>query len=166
MSDELLDLVDEHDQIIGNQTRSAVYAEGANNFRVVNAFLINSTGKLWIPRRHASKRVFPLCLDTSMGGHVSSGETYKETFAREMLEELRIDISKTAYQFLGALNPHQHGTSAFMRVYAIYTDTVPDYNPDDFIEYFWLSPSEVFDKLATGDRSKSDLPRIIRALFM
>ena len=59
-NDELLDLVDEQDRIIGSGLRSEIYREGLSNFRVVNAFLINDAGQLWIPRRTANKRIFPL----------------------------------------------------------------------------------------------------------
>jgi len=75
--DEFLDLVDEDDNVIGQKKRSEVYAEHFSNFRVVNAFVINSKGEILIPRRTADKRIFPLCLDMSMGGHVESGESYE-----------------------------------------------------------------------------------------
>lgn len=57
-SEEILDLVNENDEVIGSKSRSDIYAEGLKNFRVVNAFVINSKGKLWIPRRAANKRLF------------------------------------------------------------------------------------------------------------
>ena len=57
--DEYLDLVNIQDEIIGKKSRSIVYAEGLSNFRVVNAFLVNTQGQLWIPRRSLNKRLFP-----------------------------------------------------------------------------------------------------------
>lgn len=48
-----------------------------SNYRVVNVFVINSSGKIWIPRRHSNKAHFPLAFDMSIGGHVESGETYE-----------------------------------------------------------------------------------------
>jgi isopentenyldiphosphate isomerase len=87
MTDEYLDLVNEKDEVVGKKLRSEVYAEGLSNFRVVNVFLRNFEGKLWIPRRTANKRIFPLCLDVSMGGHVESGESYEVAFKRELSEE-------------------------------------------------------------------------------
>ncbi len=165
MIDELLDIVNERDEIIGQQSRSDVYKNQLTNFRVVNAFIQNSKGQLWIPRRSSSKRIFPLCLDASMGGHVSAGESYFDALKRELMEELRIDLVETSYQELGALTPHQHGMSAFMRVFLIKSDRVPNYNEDDFIEYYWLFPEEILDVLENGEKSKDDLPRMIEYLF-
>lgn len=166
MIDELLDIVNEHDEIIGQKYRSDIYENKLTNFRVVNAFVKNSHGQLWIPRRSSSKRIFPLCLDASMGGHVSSGESYQEALKRELMEELRIDSDTTHYQELGSLTPHHHGTSAFMKVFLIQSDIVPNYNTDDFIEYYWLSPKEIVSRLENGEKSKGDLPRIVKHLFL
>jgi isopentenyldiphosphate isomerase len=162
MSDEMLDIVDLNDCVIGQKPRSEIYREKLSNFRVVNAFLVNDEGKLWVPRRSQSKRVFPLALDTSMGGHVEAGETYHEAFVRELMEELHIDASKTPYTRIGNLSPHEHGTSAFMHVYIIRTNSIPQYNTNDFVEYYWLSPGELFTRLENGDTSKDDLPRIVK----
>lgn len=164
MVDEYLDLVDENDQVIGRKLRSGVYAQNLSNFRVVNAFLVNSKGQLWIPRRGPHKRIFPLCLDMSMGGHVESGEDYDQAFQRELLEELSIDAKVTPFEVLGSLTPHEHQVSAFMKVYKIETDRTPQYNPDDFIESFWLAPDELLDKLEV-DKSKDDLPKLVRYFF-
>lgn len=166
MADELLDIVDSNDVIIGKKTREEVYAQKLCNFRVVNAFLINNKDQLWIPRRSPSKRIFPLCLDASMGGHVVSGETYDQAFAREIMEELRIDIHTTSYALLGKLNPYHHKTSAFMHVYMLKTNDVPDYNSVDFIGYYWLTSQQLLDYIASGAPCKDDLPKIVRHLLM
>ena len=159
--EEYLDLVDENDNVIGKKRRSEVYAEGLSNFRVVNAFIINSKGEIWIPRRSANKRIFPLCLDMSMGGHVESGETYEDTLKREIWEELNLDIIQVSYTFLGHLTPQENGVSAFMNVYEIKMDEEPDYNKEDFIEHFWLIPQALLEQLANGDKSKEDLPKLV-----
>lgn len=164
--EEILDIVDRNDVVIDQQPRSEVYRLGMYQFRVVNAFLINSAGELWIPRRSPNKRLFPSALDTSMGGHVSAGESYDMAFFRELAEELALDARVIPYEYLGSLNPYDHGTSAFMRVYAIHTDVAPEYNREDFVEYYWLKPEVLLDRLAAGEPSKGDLPKIVRALFV
>lgn len=163
--DEYLDIVNERDEVVGRKLRSEVYAEGRSDFRVVNVFLRNAEGRLWIPRRTATKRIFPLCLDMSMGGHVESGETYDEAFRRELSEELDMDAEAVAWSVLGNLNPAEHGVSAFMRVYLIETDDAPRYNPADFTEYFWLTPDEVCGRIESGDGAKSDLSKLVKIFY-
>ena len=163
--EEYLDLVDENDNIIGRKLRSAIYTEGLRNFRVVNVFLRNSKGELWIPRRTAHKAIFPSALDFSAAGHVESGETYAQTFVREVAEELNIDVSAVPHRTLGHLTP-KDGMIFFMTVYEIQSDEVPVYNPDDFTEYFWLKPKDVVEKIESGEYAKDDLPVLIKRFYL
>ncbi|MFH0873828.1 MAG: NUDIX hydrolase [Candidatus Komeilibacteria bacterium] len=163
--DELLDLVDENDKVIGCQKRSEIYAQGISNFRVVNAFLVNSNNELWIPRRSADKRIYPLCLDMSMGGHVASGETYEQAFKRETQEELNIDIEKADVRLLGHLTPVKDDVSAHMNVYEIKSDQVPNYNNNDFTEYYWLTSDALLLKITAGDNAKSDLAKLVKIFY-
>ncbi len=164
MTDEYLDLVNSHDEVIGKKWRSLVYTEGLSNFRVVNAFLVNRQGQLWIPRRSLNKRLFPGGLDMSMGGHVESGETYEQAFQRELMEELNIKADESFWKLLGHLTP-QDGVSAFMKVYEIPANVTPQYNRNDFSESFWLSPAELIKRIEAGESSKSDLPILIRKFY-
>lgn len=163
--EEWLDLVDENDQVIGKKLRAEVYAEGLLNYRVINVFVVNSAGKLWIPRRAAHKALFPLGLDVSAGGHVESGETYDESFAREVQEELNIDVSKTPYRVLGHMTP-KDGVHGYERVYEIQQEEAPAYNPDDFIEYFWLTPAELIARIEGGEKAKGDLPKLVKRFYL
>lgn len=164
-TDEFLDLVDQDDNVIGKKRRSEVYAENLSNFRVVNVFLVNSEGEIWIPRRSANKRIFPLHLDMSMGGHVESGENYEDALKRELQEELNIDVTKVGCELLGKLNPHENNVSAFMQVYVIKTDEAPDYNKDDFVEYFWLQPKALLELINNGEKAKGDLPKLVERFY-
>ncbi|MCP2730920.1 NUDIX hydrolase [Limnofasciculus baicalensis] len=163
--DELLDIVDEQDNVIGQKRRSSVYRECLYNFRVVNAFVVNSKGQLWIPRRTYHKITFPGCLDFSMGGHVESGETYEAAFAREIKEELGWDLDQIEYIMLGYLTPLNHQISAFMKVYEIKSEESPNYNNNDFLEYFWLTPQELLTRIAKGEAGKDDLPKLVRLFY-
>ena len=105
------------------------------------------------------KEAFVLC-------SLSAGESYEDALKRETMEELRIDITSISYKEFGILIPHQHGTSAFMKVFLLQSNETPNYNPDDFIESFWLMPQELLSCLEIGDKAKSDLPIMIKHLFV
>lgn len=162
--DELLDIVNENDQIIGQKLRSEVQKKGLNSFRLINAFLVNDKGELWIPRRAAHKKLFPLCLGSSVGGHVSAGENYDQAFERELLEELKINLSEVKYKFAIKLTPNKHKVSAYMYVYIINTNITPAHNSNDFIEAIWITISDLKEKIKNGERTNEDLPILINIL--
>ena len=166
ITDEYLDLVDENDTVIGKKKRLEVYAEHLSHFRTVSAFLINSKGELWIPRRTPDKALFPSCLDMSMGGHVESGEIYEQTFVREIQEELNLDVDTLPHRLLGHLTPPRDGISSFMNVYEIRTDHAPTYNEEDFVEYFWLTPVALLERIDNGEKAKSDLPKLVKIFYL
>ncbi|KKW23199.1 MAG: hypothetical protein UY65_C0007G0020 [Parcubacteria group bacterium GW2011_GWA2_51_12] len=163
--DEFLDLVDENDNVVGKERRSEVYSKHLSNFRVVNAFIVNSKKEIWLPRRTADKIIFPLCLDMSVGGHVESGESYEDALKREAKEELNIDTDKAIVRLLGHLTPRRDRISAYMKVYEIKMDEAPDYNKNDFVEYFWLTPKALFERIAGGEKTKDDLPKLLKIFY-
>ena len=166
MEDELLDLVNEFDQVIGQEYRSNVYKNQLKYTRVVNAFIVNSKGQLWIPRRTAHKELFPSALDVRVGGHVSASENYETAFWREAQEELGLDIRNISYTFHSYFSPIQHNVSCFMQTYEIFADEIPPFNKNDFSEYYWLYPQEILDRIEKGDTSKGDLPKLIKLMYL
>lgn len=160
---EWLDLVNEHDEVIGAVTREDAYARGLT-FRVINAFLINRAGQLWIPRRTAHKRLFPGCLDMSVGGHVERGETYEQAFRRETQEELNLNVDDLRWGQIASFGPRD-GLSAFMHVYELRRDDPPTFNPDDFSSAQWLTPAELIRRIEQGDPAKGDLKRLVQLYY-
>lgn len=163
--DEWLDLVDENDVVIGKKLRSEVHAEKLKNYRAINLFIRNSKGQLWIPRRTAHKQLYPLGLDFSCAGHVESGHTYELTLKKEVMEELNIDTDAARVRFLGKTTP-KDGTSCFQMNYEIVSEESPQYNPEDFIEAYWLYPEEVVKKIEAGDVAKSSLAPLVRRYYI
>lgn len=164
--DEILDLVDEFDRVIDTCLRSVVYEKGLKNFRVINGFLKNAQGQLWVPRRTAHKKLFPGHLDVSVGGHVQSGESYEDAFMRELSEELNMQAHDHVVREIGYFNPNKQNVSAFMKVYEISTDESPVFNQDDFIEAEWLLPSTIIERIGAGQKAKDDLPRLIKLAYL
>jgi 8-oxo-dGTP pyrophosphatase MutT (NUDIX family) len=100
-----------------------------------------------------------------MGGHVESGETYDEAFARELYEELNIYAAKTPWKLLDKMSPDPDGVSCFMHVYTLSADIAPNYSTDDYMSFEWLSPKELLERVANGEKVKSDLPIVVRKFF-
>jgi isopentenyldiphosphate isomerase len=166
MEDELMDVVDRHDNVIGQKRRSELYAEDSPNCRAINAFLVNAKGQIWIPRRTAHKRLFPLHLDMSCGGHLRSGESYEEALKREVREELNLAIAQVRWRELGHLTPYDDGVSMFMKVYEMQGNETPRWNTDDFVESYWLWPWEIMDRIRNGERVKDDLPLLVERFYL
>ncbi|WP_162621357.1 NUDIX hydrolase [Deinococcus arenae] len=160
---EWLDIVNEHDEVVGTVTREDAYARGLT-VRVVNAFLINRSGQLWIPRRTAHKRLFPGCLDMSVGGHVERGETYEQAFRRETQEELNLTVDDLPWRQIARFGPRD-ALSAFMHVYELRRDAPPAFNPDDFSSAEWLTPAELVERIEQGDPAKGDLNRLAQLCY-
>jgi isopentenyldiphosphate isomerase len=161
---ELLDIVNEQDQIIDQMYRSEIYEKKLSCFRVINAFLIDDKKQVWIPRRTKHKKLFPLCLDASVGGHVVSGESYQQAFERELKEELNLDAVQCTYEIIAHLTPHEHNVSAFMQVYIIHTTVTPSYNTSDFESSQWIAISELQEKIENGEPTKGDLPLLVKCI--
>ena len=77
MDDEILDLVDRDDNVIGTINRmdyDRMVAENLGYLRAVHLFILNSRGQIFVPIRTADKTVAPNGCDYSAGGHVGTGE--------------------------------------------------------------------------------------------
>jgi len=164
MPEEVLDLVNENDEVIGALSREEIYKQKLHNYRAVHGFVVNGEGKIWLPRRAANKKLYPSALDYSLAGHVESGESYNESFLREVFEELNITPEEMQWKQLGKLTPTD-GVHCFMMFYEIKTNETPDYNDEDFSEGLWLSPEDAVEMIEKEGRSKDELTAMIRKFY-
>lgn len=86
---EIFDVVDEKDQVTGQATRGEVHAKGLLH-RAVHVFAINRRGELLLQRRSMLKDAHPGVWDSSVSGHLDSGEDYASAAVRELEEEMGI----------------------------------------------------------------------------
>lgn len=84
---EYMDIVDEHDRVIGRDTRARIHAR-RDIHRGVHVFVVNGAGELLLQRRARTTREYPDHWDASAGGQVAAGESYEQAAARELEEEL------------------------------------------------------------------------------
>ncbi len=99
MEEEIFDVVDFHDQVVGEAIRSDVHGNPALIHRVAHVLVFNGKGELYLQKRSLTKDVQPGKWDTSVGGHLDKGESYSVAAKREMEEELGIDSGKIQYLY-------------------------------------------------------------------
>ncbi|MFJ8015239.1 NUDIX hydrolase [Streptomyces sp. NPDC096339] len=88
-ADEVLDVVDRDDRVVGQAPRGEVYAEGMIH-RCVFVLARDAEGRIFVHRRTASKLVFPSHYDMFVGGVLGAGEGYARAALREAEEELGV----------------------------------------------------------------------------
>ncbi len=98
-ADEILDIVDEQDRVVGQSPRGEAYAKGLRH-RCVFIEARDAAGRLFVHRRTPTKLVFPSLYDMFVGGVVGAGETYDEAALREAEEELGVSgLPRPEYLF-------------------------------------------------------------------
>ncbi|GGV62702.1 putative Nudix hydrolase [Streptomyces griseoloalbus] len=88
-ADEIIDIVDENDRVIGRSPRGEAYARGLRH-RCAFILVRDAGGRIFVHRRTSSKLVFPSLYDMFVGGVVGAGEGYDEAALREAEEELGV----------------------------------------------------------------------------
>ena len=86
---EMLDVVDENDEVIGQSERAECHQQMLRH-RSVQIFVFNPEGKIFVAKRSKQKDVFPGFLEASCSGHVQAGEAYRQAAVRELAEELSV----------------------------------------------------------------------------
>ncbi|MFJ8648080.1 NUDIX domain-containing protein [Streptomyces sp. NPDC093546] len=88
-ADEILDVVDENDVVVGQAPRGEVYARGLRH-RCAFVLVRDAEDRIFVHRRTPTKLVFPSMYDMFVGGVVGAGESYDEAALREAEEELGV----------------------------------------------------------------------------
>jgi len=91
---EIVAVVDELNRVTGQASRAEMRA-GRLIHRAAYILVFNSLGELFVQKRTDSKDIYPGFYDVAAGGVVLAGESYEESAARELAEELGISAPLT-----------------------------------------------------------------------
>ena len=138
---EYFPVVDEHDRKTGKATRAEVHANNLRH-RAVHILVFNPAGEILLQKRSATKDRHPLMWDSSTSGHVEGDETYEETAARELKEELGIAAD---FEFIGKIPASERTGQEFIQVYRLECDG-PFQFPYREISAVKFFPPEVVDR--------------------
>lgn len=165
MDDEILDLVDGNDSVIGKINRkdySKLLAENLGYIRASELFILNDGGKLWIPVRTAKKTIAPNGYDYSAAGHVEAGDSYIDTIIRETKEETNLVVTHDQLEFVAKMKSDD--VKYFRSIYLARSNATPEFNTDDFVSAAWLTPAELISNIDNGHPAKSSLRETVITL--
>lgn len=141
MSDEIFDVVNERDEVVGQATRDAVHARGLMH-RAVHILVFNTRGEVFLQKRSLSKDRSPGLWDSSASGHVDSGEDYDACALRELREEIGLVRSEPP-QRLFKLPAGDWTDQEHVWVYRCQAEGPFTLNPQEIDRGEWVSPTDV-----------------------
>ncbi|WMJ00619.1 NUDIX hydrolase [Pseudomonas chlororaphis subsp. aurantiaca] len=153
--------VDGEDQLLGALARSEL-RERSLIGRGTYILLFNSAGELCVHRRTLSKALYPGYWDVAAGGMVLATESYAESAARELEEELGVSgVELTAHDhFFFEDTGNRLWCSAFSAVW----DGPLCLQPEEVLEARFISIDEVMREIAEKPYCPDSLAALQRYL--
>jgi 16S rRNA (adenine1518-N6/adenine1519-N6)-dimethyltransferase len=139
--EEIFDVVNERDEVVGQNTRSEVHRLGLKH-RAVHVLVFNSRGEVFLQKRSLRKDRQPGLWDSSASGHVDSGETYEACAARELREEIGLD-ARTPLQPLFKLPACAETDQEHVWVYRHEAEGPFALDPEEIERGEWRAPEAV-----------------------
>jgi isopentenyl-diphosphate delta-isomerase len=148
--DELFNVVDAKDQVVGEAPRREVHEKNLLH-RAIHVIIHDHNGHLFLQKRSRAKDTFPGCWDSSCSGHVDAGEDYLAAAHRELGEELGLHEMRLPLRPLLKLRASPETGYEFIQIYLLGPFSGPfDLNPEEISEGHWISPSNL-DTLIADD---------------
>lgn len=158
MNQELLDIVDDNDNVVGFAPREDIY-NNSHMHRIVHILIFNSSGKMLLQKRSKTKSFAPLHWSTAVGGHVQSGEGYKEAALREFEEELGV---KVEVEFLYKdIYSDNRGLKKFIAVYKTIYDGEFMINKEEVESVAYFSLDQIREMIAKDEKFHPEILYIL-----
>ena len=148
MTEEILEIVNEDNQVTGRAPRSRIHGQQLMH-RAVHIFLFNSREELFLQKRSAQKDEFPGYYDSSAAGHVDPQESYADAAARELEEELGITAALKKIAEFPACRENGWEFSVF---YTAVSDAPVAINTEEIAEGGFYPVDEITALAGTGWR--------------
>lgn len=138
--DELVDVVDAEDRVVGTATRRRMRAEGLRH-RCTYILVRDASGDVLVHRRTDTKDIHPGLYDLFAGGVCVAGEGYDECAEREVAEEL--GVVGAPVRFLFRHHYDGPGGPAWGAVYEVRWDGPVRHQPSEVAWSAWVCPARL-----------------------
>ena len=141
MSEEIFDVVNDRDEVIGSERRSEVHRLGLQH-RAVHVLVFNTRGQIFLQKRSMKKDRQPGVWDSSASGHLDRGEDYDACAIREVHEELGLRLAgppKRLFKLPASMETDQE----HVWVYRAHAEGPFHLHPDEIDGGEWFDPDHV-----------------------
>ncbi|MBU6400420.1 MAG: NUDIX domain-containing protein [Verrucomicrobia bacterium] len=145
MGEEIFDVVNGRDQVIGQGARGEVHRLGLKH-RAVHVLVFNARGELFLQKRSMKKDNHPGVWDSSASGHVDHGETYDACAVRELREELGLALNQ-APRRLFKIEACAATGQEFVWVYRCRAEGPFALHPEEIEHGDWFTPARITEWL-------------------
>ena len=159
--DEIFDIVDSNDRVIGTAPRSEIHAKGLLH-RAVHLWIFHPDGRLLLQKRSLTKDREPGRWTSSVSGHVNSKEDYDTAMHREIPEEIGVPAStckdfQKVKQFSASLETDQEFVWLYQAVHP--GPFQPD--PHEVASLDWFFPTQIDQMLRDQPSTFSSCLRLL-----
>lgn len=140
--DEVFDVVDAANRVIGRERRSVIHARGLLH-RACHLLWLRADGQLCLQRRSYRKDSCPGLISTSCAGHLDAGEDYLSAMARELREENGVSVPPGALLRVDAAPAHPALGHEFVEVFLLRGDHPSRLHLPEVDALLWRTPGEV-----------------------
>jgi isopentenyl-diphosphate delta-isomerase len=141
MAEEIFDIVNERDEVIGQAPRKEVHARGLRH-RAVHILVFNARGEVFLQKRSMLKDTAKGKWDSSTSGHVDSGEDYDATAVRELGEEIGLVVTQPPER-LFKVDACQETGWEFCWIYRCASEGPFTLHPEEIETGAWFAPEAV-----------------------
>lgn len=167
--DEIFDVVDERDRVVGRERRCVVHEKHLRH-RAVHLLVLNpSRDAILLQKRSMAKDSCPGLLSSACAGHVDAGEDYESAVLRELQEELGLTLDPEEIFKIGRQEPSETNGFEFVNIYLCY---IPQgrhfaYNREEIDALCWMEVADFFEALdKSPEKFAPSFVSLVRKVFV
>ena len=164
MSEEIFDVVNERDEVTGQNTRCEVHARGLWH-RAVHVLVFNGCGEIFLQKRSLIKDIAAGKWDSSASGHLDTGEAYDDCAVREVREEIGLQLAQPPVRLFKIDACRETGWE-FCWIYRCKSEGPFALHPDEIETGGWFTPEAVTKWVAEKPEDFASCFVLIWKLFM
>jgi isopentenyl-diphosphate delta-isomerase len=160
---EYFDVVDGNDNVVGKAPRSECHKDPKLVHRTVHVFVFNDKKELFIQKRGEKADLFPGCYDSSVSGHVESGNDYDGAAFRETVEELGFEPEMLIPLFKVKLSDSVQ--TEFVRLYFCFHKGKIKPKPGELAGGMFMAVEEIRKRIDSGENFTSFFKKLFEKYY-